>query len=165
MTGQHTTGLSIGQVAERTGLSVHALRFYERQDLLPTPVHRQAGRRVYTEADLEWLTICVSLRASGMPVDQIRGYTELVRAGNGNEAQRLALLRDHEARVVERLAELTRALELTRYKIGVYERHLAAGTADTLWNPHRSGAAPDTDGGPVACTAAPSTDDVVAAER
>ncbi|GIL29441.1 MerR family transcriptional regulator [Actinocatenispora comari] len=165
MTGEHTTGLSIGQVAERTGLSVHALRFYERQNLLPTPVLRQAGRRVYTEADLEWLTICVSLRSSGMPVDQIRRYTDLVRAGDGNEAERLALLREHEARVVDRLAELTRALEQTRYKIGVYERHLTAGTADTLWNPHHAGAAPDTDGGPVACTGAPVTDEVAAADR
>ncbi|MEV0840630.1 MerR family transcriptional regulator [Actinocatenispora sera] len=165
MTGQHTTGLSIGQVAERTGLSVHALRFYERQELLPTPVHRQGGRRVYTEADLEWLTICVSLRASGMPVDQIRRYTELVRDGDGNETERLELLREHEARVLDRLAELSRALELTRYKIGMYERHLAAGTADTLWNPHHAGAAPDDDGGPVSCTAAPRADEVGAADR
>ncbi len=35
--------LSIGQVAERTGLSVHALRFYEREGLLADPVQRAAG--------------------------------------------------------------------------------------------------------------------------
>ncbi|HEX3487993.1 MAG TPA: MerR family DNA-binding transcriptional regulator, partial [Streptosporangiaceae bacterium] len=37
--------LSIGQVAGRTGLSVHALRFYEREGLLATPVHRDGGGR------------------------------------------------------------------------------------------------------------------------
>ena len=152
-------GLSIGQVAERTGLSIHALRYYERQNLLPTPVQRQAGRRVYTDADLEWLTICVSLRASGMPVEKIRRYTDLVRAGDGNEAERLALLREHETMVVDHLAELTRALELTRYKIGVYERHLTAGTAETLWNPHHTTPAPDADGGPATCAAASGIDD------
>ncbi len=42
--------LSIGRAAERTGLSVHALRFYEREGLLATPVYRnQGGRRVYSE--------------------------------------------------------------------------------------------------------------------
>lgn len=60
--------LSIGQVAERTGLSVHALRLYEREGLFATPVHRGAGgRRAYSEWDLEWLEVCVKLRASGMP--------------------------------------------------------------------------------------------------
>ena len=36
--------LSIGQVAERTGLTVHALRFYEREGLFATPVHRDRVR-------------------------------------------------------------------------------------------------------------------------
>jgi DNA-binding transcriptional MerR regulator len=49
-------GLTIGQVAERTGLSVHALRFYEREGLLASEVGRTPdGRRVYDEDDLEWL--------------------------------------------------------------------------------------------------------------
>ncbi|MEV5707920.1 MerR family transcriptional regulator [Actinoallomurus sp. NPDC052274] len=86
--------LSIGQVAERTGLSVHALRFYEREGVLVDPVRRgPAGRRVYSENDVEWLTVCIILRASGMPLPAIRRYTELVREGDGNEEERLALLR------------------------------------------------------------------------
>ncbi|MFD3972326.1 MerR family DNA-binding transcriptional regulator [Streptomyces cyaneofuscatus] len=45
-----TPPLSIGQVAERTGLSAHALRFYENEGLFLTPVRRGAGgRRVYGE--------------------------------------------------------------------------------------------------------------------
>ena len=59
------SGLSIGQVAERTGLSVHALRFYEREALLANPVARgPERRRVYREQDVEWLRICTNLRAS-----------------------------------------------------------------------------------------------------
>ena len=61
-------GLTIGQAAERTGLSVHALRFYEREGLLASAVQRTPdGRRAYTEDDLEWLDLCVKLRSSGMP--------------------------------------------------------------------------------------------------
>jgi hypothetical protein len=65
-------GLTIGQVAERTGLSVHALRFYEREGLLASEVERTPdGRRVYDEDDLEWLDLCVKLRSSGMPLAAI----------------------------------------------------------------------------------------------
>jgi len=75
-------GLSIGQVAERTGLSVHALRFYEREGLLANPVARgPEGRRVYREQDVEWLRICMNLRASGMPLATVRRYADLVRQG------------------------------------------------------------------------------------
>ena len=87
-------GMSIGQVADRTGLSVHALRFYEREGILPNPVRRgPGGRRVYSEDDLEWLDLCIMLRSSGMPLPAIRQYTDLVRQGPGNEAERLDLAR------------------------------------------------------------------------
>jgi len=122
--------LSIGQVAERTGLSVHALRFYEREGIFLSPIRRAAGgRRVYTEDDVDWLTLCTILRGAAMPLDDIRRYTELVRAGDGNEPERLALLRRHEERVREQQHKLDRCLDLTRFKIGVYEDILAGDTA------------------------------------
>src|SRR5262249_57506973 len=75
--------LSIGQVAERTGLSVHALRFYEREGIFLSRVRRAAGgRRVYTEDDVDWLTLCTILRGAAMPLEDIRRYTELVRPGD-----------------------------------------------------------------------------------
>ncbi len=128
--------LSIGQVAERTGLSVHALRFYEREGILADPVRRgQGGRRLYSERDVEWLTICTMLRASGMPLPVIRRYTHLVRQGPGNEEDRLALLRQHREHVTTQIGELTKCLDLISYKVRVYEERLAQGTADRLWSP------------------------------
>ena len=127
--------LSIGDVAERTGLSVHALRFYEREGILAGPVERDAaGRRVYREDDVGWLTVCVILRGSGMPLPQIRRYTELVRAGEGNEPQRLDLLREHRQRVLDQMVQLTKCLDLINYKVAVYEDILdAADTGATHW--------------------------------
>ncbi|HEY4458854.1 MAG TPA: MerR family transcriptional regulator [Pseudonocardiaceae bacterium] len=130
--------LTIGQVAERTELSVHALRFYEREGLLANPVLRDsAGRRVYDESDVEWLNICSRLRASGMPLRAIRQYAELVRAGSGNEAARLGLLREHQERVAEQMRELTECYALISHKVEVYEQRLADGQADQLWSPVR----------------------------
>jgi DNA-binding transcriptional MerR regulator len=114
--------LSIGEVAERTGLSVYALRFYEREGLLANPIQRDpGGRRVYHEDDVDWLTVCMILRGSEMPLLAIRRYTELVRAGGGNEAERLLLLREHRERVVGHTDQLRKCLDLINFKIGVYE--------------------------------------------
>jgi DNA-binding transcriptional MerR regulator len=115
-------GMSIGQVAERTGLSVHALRFYEREGIFVDTVRRGPdGRRRYAEDDVEWLTVCIVLRASGMPIPVIRRYTELVRQGPGNEEERLGIMREHRERVKARMARLDEALDLINYKVGVYE--------------------------------------------
>ena len=129
------TELSIGQVAERTGLSVHALRLYEREGLFVSPVDRSStGRRRYSEWDVEWLGTCLLFRASGMPLAVIRRFTELVREGAGNEAERLVLLRRHEQLIHERLAELNDCLALITNKVATYEQHVAAGTASPLWS-------------------------------
>ena len=117
---EETTDLTIAEAAEAAGLSVHTVRYYERAGLL-APVERNgSGHRRFTEQDVEWLVVCTKLRATGMPVRRVREYAELVRDGDGNEDQRLALLEQHRAEVIERLAEVKRNLELIDYKIDLY---------------------------------------------
>ncbi|MFE7530790.1 MerR family transcriptional regulator [Kitasatospora sp. NPDC057542] len=130
------TELSIGEVAERTGLSVHALRFYEREGLLVGPVRRTAGgRRRYAVLDVQWLEICIKLRESGMPLADLRRFAELVRQGPGNEADRLRLLDVHRQRVDERIRALEECRSLIAWKTAVYADHLARGEAAGLWDP------------------------------
>jgi MerR family mercuric resistance operon transcriptional regulator len=52
-----TPSLQIGQVSQETGLSVDAIRFYEKSGLLPRPARTAGGYRLYHEreiADLEF---------------------------------------------------------------------------------------------------------------
>ncbi|ATE54862.1 MerR family transcriptional regulator [Actinosynnema pretiosum] len=126
--------LTIGDVAGLTGLSVHAVRFYEREGLFVSPVRRNAaGRRVFGWEDVGWLRACARLRGAGMPVPEIRRYAELVRAGEGTVRERLALLRAHEERMAAQVAELTSLLGVVRGKVALYEAHLEAGSAQALW--------------------------------
>ncbi|MFI7277307.1 MerR family transcriptional regulator [Streptomyces sp. NPDC049879] len=133
---RHGERLSIGQVAEETALSVHALRFFEREGLFLHPVARTSGgQRVYGRADVEWLQLCNRLRESGMPIAVIREFAGLVRSGPGNEEARLALLRAHEREVEARMAGLAAHLEIIRGKVATYERHVREGTAAGVWAP------------------------------
>ena len=127
--------LSIGDVARETGLSVHALRFYEREGLLLSQhvARASGGHRRYTAEDVRWLGICIKLRRSGMPLAKIRRFAELVREGPGNEQERLTLLRAHERHVRSQLAELEECLRIISRKVGVYEQHLADGSAPDVW--------------------------------
>ncbi|WP_245180518.1 MerR family transcriptional regulator [Streptomyces montanisoli] len=114
--------LSIGEVARSTGLSIHTLRFYEHEGVLLNGVPRDsAGRRVYTEEDVDWLRVCVILRASGMPLPDLRRYTEYAREGAGNESERVELLRAHQRRVTEQMRQLQQCMDLISHKVRVYE--------------------------------------------
>jgi DNA-binding transcriptional MerR regulator len=128
--------LGIGDVAERTGLSVHALRFYEREGLMLSQhvTRGTGGHRRYTPMDVKWLVLCIKLRASGMPLAQIRRYAGLVREGPGNEQERLDLLREQQARVEHQLADLQECLQIITRKVGIYQQHLADGTTQDLWD-------------------------------
>jgi DNA-binding transcriptional MerR regulator len=127
--------LGIGDVARRTGLTVHALRYYEREGLLLSQnVPRgTGGHRRYSPEDVKWLGICTKLRRSGMPLAKIRRFAELVREGPGNEEKRLELLREQQLHVENQLAELEECLRIISRKVGVYEQHLADGTAQDLY--------------------------------
>lgn len=145
---QQQNQLSIGEVAERSGLSVHSLRFYEREGLLlSTRIARdEGGRRRYSEVDVEWLYICTRLRASGMPIAQIRRFAELVRMGSGNEHERLEILKEHQQRVVSQMEHLNDCLEVITLKTNIYENYLNRNEPEQTWgNKNLNCANTDTD--------------------
>lgn len=133
---QASAQLSIGEVAERLGLSVHSLRFYEREGLMLTlKVSRDGGgRRRYSEVDVEWLRICICLRASGMPIAQIRRFADLVRLGPGNEQERLAILKEHQQRVVDQMQHLNECLDVITNKANVYENYISSTISSSTSN-------------------------------
>src|SRR2546421_12467554 len=96
----------ISDVAEATGVSAHTLRYYERTGLMLDPIGRAPSRhRRYTDAEIRWVVFLTKLRRTGMPIRLIRAYADLVRAGEGNEVERLALLGTHRRTVLQRLGE------------------------------------------------------------
>jgi DNA-binding transcriptional MerR regulator len=118
------TSLTIADAARATGVSAHTLRYYERAGLINGVDRADSGHRRYDDADLAWIEVLQCLRATGMPIRRIRRYAELVRAGEGNEVARLALLEEHRDAVRTRLAEVQRHLAFIDRKIAKYEEKL-----------------------------------------
>ena len=121
--------MSISDVAERTGLTTHTLRYYEREGLMLTPVGRASStHRRYTEADVTWVTFLTKLRSTAMPIATMREYVVLARQGDDTQAERLELLLLHRMAVVRQLEEMTASLAAIDYKIDLYRHNVGLVT-------------------------------------
>lgn len=117
----------IGQLAERTGRSVHTIRWYEAQGLIPGVARDSGRRRVYGELHINWLDLMDRLRRTGMSIAEMREYTELVKQGSSTLGKRQALLAAHREQVKGMIAEWQQALTLLNTKIDFYDEWVASG--------------------------------------
>lgn len=121
-------GYSIGQVAKKTGLSVHALRYYEKEGLLPFVRKNSSGLRVFSDNDLGWLEMIDCLKATGMPLKNIKQYIDWFRQGDSTLQNRLEMFESQKINIEAQMAELQKHLKKITYKIQFYKEAVAAGT-------------------------------------
>ncbi len=121
---------TIKEMAEQTGVSLHTLRYYEREGLLPSVSRLENGYRLYTMDDVGWVNFVKCLRDTGMSISQIRQYVELMQEGEHTSLDRQRLLEDHQCFVEEQLREWEQKLKMIRNKIAHY-RHVTGNGAPT----------------------------------
>lgn len=113
---------SIAQAAQRSGLSIDTLRYYERIGLVEPPARDSGGRRAYAEPDLVWLEFLTKLRTTGMPIRMMREYAKLRQHGLATAGRRKQILLEHRASVRRHMDELGSCLDVLDYKISNYEQ-------------------------------------------
>lgn len=111
---------TIEQAAERMGLTKHTLRYYEREGLLPPVAKGVNGHRRYSEEDLGWLKFLQLLRATGMPIREMKDFMALTWAGNHTIPDRVEVLTRYRAELEKRMAEDREHLAFLNRKIDTY---------------------------------------------
>src|SRR6267143_4592830 len=96
--------MHIGSVAKKIGLTPDAIRFYERNALLPRPPRTQGGFRQYGQSDIETLAFIRRVQGLGFKLSEIRGLLSL----RGRRMQPCATMR---RRLQPKLADVRQKLE------------------------------------------------------
>jgi DNA-binding transcriptional MerR regulator len=110
----NVTGLTIGEVASRTGRASSAIRYYERAGLL-RPTRRASGRRVYDEDVFERLALIFLAQDAGFTIAETKVLLHGVDpAATASERWR--------ALGKEKIAELTQRIERAEQMRGLLER-------------------------------------------
>lgn len=112
--------MHIKEFSGACGLSPHTLRYYEKIGLLPAVERSGSNHRRYTEADLRWIEFIKRLKATNMPLTEIRRYATLRQQGPGTEEERMQLLIDHAHRLEQTIAQEQEHLDNLRDKIRFY---------------------------------------------
>lgn len=118
---------TIQDAAAETGVSRDTLRYYEKIGILPGIARSRSGHRRFSDDDMGWIKLVQCLRATGMPIEDLHTYAELMQQGDSTAGERLRLLEDHRRRIKADMAELEIALELVERKISGYDEVLRRG--------------------------------------
>ena len=117
---------SIQDVSNKTGLSTHTLRYYEKEGLISDVERSQGGFRQYTDEDLERLGLIRCLKNTGMSIQEIARFVQLTHEGDHTLEERVELLREHRERVLERMAEMQEHLDKVTWKLNFFSEKLRA---------------------------------------
>ena len=99
--------MKIGELAQRTGISIETIRFYEAQGLLPPPARAANNYRVYTPEHAEQVAFIAKCRSRDMAHTEIRRLLELQANPQASCQEINQLLDEHLCHVQARIAELT----------------------------------------------------------
>jgi DNA-binding transcriptional MerR regulator len=112
---------SISEFAQKIGISVHTLRYYEKEGLIE-PKRNEQNYRIYQEADLDWAEFVIKLKDTGISLKKIKEYTHLRNQGAKTITARKQLLLEHRETIVTEFNKVKNHLELLDNKIHLYEQ-------------------------------------------
>lgn len=113
---------TIGHVAKETGLNIGAIRFYERKGLLEPAARNEQNNRLYSEHELNWLVFIKCLRETGMSVEDIKQYYEMVKTGTSTLPERIKLIQEQKQKLLDDIEEKKQQLVHLEHKLDRYYR-------------------------------------------
>ncbi|MFK3937531.1 MerR family transcriptional regulator [Alkalihalobacillus sp. NPDC078783] len=119
---------SIGEVAETLDLTVHTLRYYDKEGLMPFVERSPSGQRLFKDSDIEALKIIQCLKLTGMPIKEIKGFIQWCQEGDSSLTQRYEMFLERKAKVEAQMEELKKTMEIIDHKCHYYMTAVEAGT-------------------------------------
>lgn len=124
-------GYAIGEFSSIIGISIHTLRYYEKESLI-IPERKENGRRCYSDSDVAWIQFIKRLKDTDMPIKEIQKYARLRAKGDSTLDERMEMLIQHRAVLKMEIAAMQEHLDklddkISYYKTEINRKHQYAG--------------------------------------
>ncbi|UOE56067.1 MerR family transcriptional regulator [Bacillus sp. CMF12] len=121
---------TISEVAKELNLTVYTLRYYDKEGLMPFVERTSSGNRLFKESDLSALKVIECLKATGMPIKEIKNFIDWCSEGDATLQQRYDMFLERKANVEAQMEELRKTMDVIEHKCLYYKTALEAGTED-----------------------------------
>lgn len=125
---------TIKEVAEKTNISEHTLRFWAKSGFFPFVKRDKNNIRIFSDNDLDWVKIVKCLRAVGTENKAIKRYIDLCVVGDSTISERYGIIQATKQKAQKQMEELQKQMELLNFKETFYQNLIENNLKDT-WNP------------------------------
>ncbi|QNQ80430.1 MerR family transcriptional regulator [Lactobacillus sp. PV034] len=113
--------LTITQISKKYDIKPDTIRYYERIGLLPPIPRKSNGNRYFNEGMQGWIEMIVCLRHSGVPIEKLIDYADMLREGDSTLLAREDLLKEQLQELEDKKKNLNRSIKRLKHKISLYE--------------------------------------------
>jgi DNA-binding transcriptional MerR regulator len=127
--------MTIKEAAEKTGISIDNLRYYERIGLIPEVPRTESGIRDYDEMSIHWIEFAMRFKKAGVSLEAIREYIQLAMQGESTKETRRDILLEAKAGLEKKSHDINEAMDVINYKIDTYDKKCEPVTNEliALW--------------------------------
>ncbi|MFC6182263.1 MerR family transcriptional regulator [Lactiplantibacillus daowaiensis] len=122
--------MNIKEASQKTGVSSAAIRYYERESLIPPIDRSPVGNREIDDRILRRIRFVTQMRAAGMSIESLRRYIELFDAQADNTKEQKAILQEQLAAMTEKRDDLQAAIDHLNYKLAHFDDHMLTTEAE-----------------------------------
>lgn len=121
---------TVGEIAKKLNVAASALRYYDKEGLLPFVERSSGGIRIFKDEDMPGLRMIECLKKTGMPIKDIKQFMDSCSEGDSTITERLAIIKAQRDSVINQMKEMQEMLDMLNYKCWYYETAKEAGTCD-----------------------------------
>ncbi|WP_312886493.1 MerR family transcriptional regulator [Paenibacillus foliorum] len=125
---------TISEAAVKMQLTSYTLRYYDREGLIPFVERSAGGVRMFKEKDFGWIRLIGCMKATGMPIKEIKQFVDWYMEGDSTLQLRRDMFYERKKLVEEQIESLQKTLNTIKYKCWFYDTAVAAGTTSVPKN-------------------------------
>lgn len=119
---------TIKDAAKVMDVPTSTIRYYDKEGLLPFVDRLESGYRIFTEKDIATLRIIDCLKKTGMPIKEIRQFSNWLEQGDSTLEQRYNMFLERKRIVESQMADLQKIMDTINHKCWYYKTAIDAGT-------------------------------------
>ncbi|WP_251502774.1 MerR family transcriptional regulator [Paenibacillus polysaccharolyticus] len=109
---------SIHETSERSGLSKDTIRYYEKIGLLPRAERKASSHRVYSEQDIQTMSLITCLKKTGMSLEEMKPFLQMSLESDLNDfPEERKMLVNYQKKVEEQITSLQQVVDFIQNKL------------------------------------------------